>query len=65
MSLTIDRTLNPCRGICSTTSQGDDTCIGCNRKSADVIAWNSYDDQKKRKIMQDIKRPIASFGFPS
>ena len=65
MSLTIDKNLYPCVGICSTTSQGDMICRGCNRKAADIIAWNSYTDEKKRRITQGLKQPLTSFGFPS
>ena len=38
----------PCIGVCSTT-YGDLVCRGCKRFSHEIVDWNSYDlDQRKR-----------------
>jgi len=54
-SLSIDKSLWPCVGICSCTSQGTDICLGCGRASREVIEWNSYSNEKKRSITTRIK----------
>lgn len=38
----------PCIGICSTTSLGDRVCRGCKRYAAEVIDWNSCDEELLR-----------------
>ena len=46
----------PCLGICSTTSLGDAVCRGCKRYAAEVIAWNSYDDEAKLAVLRRIEK---------
>jgi predicted Fe-S protein YdhL (DUF1289 family) len=60
VSLTIDRELNPCRSICSSTALGDKVCIGCLRKLDDVINWNTYTNEHKRSIMRGINNGDSS-----
>ena len=52
----LDKPLTPCVGICSTTSQGDDVCVGCNRTAQQVREWNTYPDDMKVKIMNHLKQ---------
>ncbi len=41
---------SPCVGICSSTSLGDEICIGCGRTAEEVIVWNTLTDEQKREI---------------
>ncbi len=38
---------SPCVGICSSTSLGDEICIGCGRTAEEVIIWNTLSDAEK------------------
>ncbi len=49
----------PCVGICSTI-YGDDICRGCFRSCQDVIDWNTYQDSKKRAILQALNQGIVA-----
>jgi uncharacterized protein len=46
-----NNTDSPCIGICS-TSIGDEVCVGCGRRSEEVIRWNTMTDLEKRQINQ-------------
>ena len=60
MSLAIDRELNPCRSICSSTALGDEICIGCLRTLEQVVEWNTYSDDFKREIMRGINNESSN-----
>ncbi len=38
---------NPCVGICSATSLGDEYCVGCGRYWKDVRDWNGMTADQK------------------
>lgn len=50
-----DFTDSPCVGICSSTSFGDEVCIGCGRTAQEVIEWNTYTDQQKIAINERLQ----------
>lgn len=54
-----DNTDSPCVGICSSTSFGDEICVGCGRTATEVIEWNGYTDQQKIKINERLQRAQA------
>ena len=55
MSLTVDKELYPCRGICSATALGTPFCIGCGRLESDVIQWNGYNKDKQKLLAKEAK----------
>ena len=40
----------PCVGVCSTT-YGDLVCRGCKRFAHEVVDWNGYSDEQRRKVV--------------
>ena len=56
--LDVDRELNICRGICSSTALGTPFCVGCGRLEADVISWNTYSDEVKRTLAKEAKQRL-------
>jgi hypothetical protein len=46
---------SPCQLIC--TYDIDHICVGCYRSAEEVANWDSYSDDKKRKVLDNtIKR---------
>ena len=39
----------PCIGICSTT-YGDLICRGCKRFAHEIVAWNGYTEDQRRRV---------------
>lgn len=52
----MNRVRTPCVGICSATSFGDEVCRGCGRRDYEVRDWNTYSEDKKREIVERLKR---------
>lgn len=46
--ITID---TPCIGICSTV-YGDNVCRGCKRFSHEIIQWNQYPVEQKKRVWE-------------
>lgn len=59
----IDREFFPCIGVCSATSQGDKICQGCKRSDYDILRWNQYNNETKRKIMRGVQVENVNFGL--
>lgn len=49
----------PCIGICSTV-YGDDICRGCKRTYAEIIAWNTYQEEEKQRIFHRLASDIVT-----
>lgn len=49
------RNLIGCQGGPCTTALGDAECKTCKRKAVDVINWNTYTDEQKIKILDEIQ----------
>ena len=53
---------SPCKGICQVNNRG--YCKGCYRSREERFAWNSLNNQQKRKVIslcqQRYKRFLAS-----
>lgn len=47
--------LTPCVGRCS-LSFGGEICNGCGRSVEQVRDWNTYTDEEKRRIMDELQR---------
>ena len=45
---------SPCNDICTTDAKSG-FCIGCRRTSNEIANWLSYSDDKKKKILKDLK----------
>lgn len=60
---TIDATLTPCAGKCSTVF-GDSVCRGCRRFSHEVIDWNKYTLTQKQLIWQRLDAQLDQILLP-
>ncbi|MCB1171830.1 MAG: DUF1289 domain-containing protein [Leptospiraceae bacterium] len=47
------RVLSPCKQQCE-LSANRSHCIACRRTLDEIIAWNSYSDERRRAIMADL-----------
>lgn len=45
---------SPCQLIC--TYDTDNVCIGCYRSAEEVANWDSYSEEKKIKVMENIAK---------
>lgn len=49
------RIASPCVGVCSTTV-GDTACRGCQRSDEEIRDWFGYDEQERRRRMDELDR---------
>ncbi|TDX30936.1 hypothetical protein DFO67_104197 [Modicisalibacter xianhensis] len=49
------RIASPCVGLCSTTV-GDTACRGCQRSDIEIRDWFGYDEQERRRRMDELDR---------
>lgn len=54
MGRRVNLPLTPCVGRCS-TSYGGDFCRGCGRSVEQIRDWNTYTDDQKLEIMDQLK----------
>lgn len=45
---------SPCQLIC--TYDTDNVCVGCYRSAEEVANWDSYSEEKKIKVMENIAK---------
>lgn len=55
------RTKTPCRGVCTSTSQGDRVCRGCKRFDFEIIHWNQLTERDKKNIVDEL--PVRASVF--
>lgn len=51
---------SPCQLIC--TYDADKICIGCYRSSDEVANWDSYSEERKKEVLQNIAERRAQKG---
>lgn len=47
--------LSPCKKICRISHNGK-YCIGCLRTILEISNWNKFGDEKKKKIIVQLKK---------
>jgi hypothetical protein len=45
---------SPCQLIC--TYDTDNVCVGCYRSAEEIANWDSYSEEKKIKVMENIAK---------
>ena len=45
----------PCVGVCSTT-YGDLVCRGCKRFAHEIVDWNGYSEEQRRRVANRLTR---------
>lgn len=45
---------SPCMSMCELDEKGE-YCIGCKRTQEEVFSWLTYDVEKRKQIMKDLK----------
>ena len=44
---------SPCKNICKLENN---VCVGCGRSKHDIAHWNEYSNEKKFKIVRQLKK---------
>jgi predicted Fe-S protein YdhL (DUF1289 family) len=55
-------TRTPCIGICTATALGDAICRGCGRTFEQVRDWNQYSEDRKKEVVEMIKKREGGNG---
>ncbi len=61
MSLFKKKIKSPCQLIC--TIDADSICVGCYRSTDEIAKWDSFTEEQKQKVMENItQRRIEKGG---
>lgn len=50
---------HPCQGKCTPSEK---VCRGCRRTEEEIRDWNSYSEEKKKQLMEELPlRPLGDY----
>lgn len=59
----IAKVKTPCIGVCS-TGIGDSVCRGCKRYMHEVVSWNGYSEDERRRVIGRISHLLRQVSEP-